>query len=110
MVEQLEAGLTYDHIGISLMDYTTRELVVQAGKRVKRRGALGRRLPLDAGLMGQVARTGKAASFRSISNNQTGANPVFPESQMAGRSSDFLCGSPARRLVCRKSRIDGDFR
>ncbi len=82
MVEQLEAGLTYDHIGISLMDYTTRELVVQA-ESGKRRGALGRRLPLDAGLIGQVARTGKAAFFRSISNNQSGANPVFPESQMA---------------------------
>ncbi len=26
MTEQLETGLTYDHIGIALMDYTTREL------------------------------------------------------------------------------------
>ena len=40
MIEQLEAGLSYDHIGISLMDYTTRELVVQA-ESGKRRGALG---------------------------------------------------------------------
>jgi hypothetical protein len=30
MTEQLETGLTYDHIGIALMDYTTRELVVHA--------------------------------------------------------------------------------
>src|SRR5271165_3936406 len=82
MTEQLEAGLTYDHIGIALMDYTTRELVVQA-ESGKRRGALGRRIPLDAGLIGQVARTGKAASFRLIHNNQTGANPVLSETQTA---------------------------
>ena len=82
MTEQLETGLTYDHIGIALMDYTTRELVVHA-EGGKRRGAIGRRLPLDTGLVGQVARTGKSASFRSSSNNQTLAKPVFPESLTA---------------------------
>ncbi len=81
MTEQLETGLTYDHIGIALMDYTTRELVVHA-EGGARRGALARRLPLDAGLVGQVARTGKTASFRS-SNNQSAARPVLPDSLTA---------------------------
>jgi GAF domain-containing protein len=58
IAEQLENGLTYDHIGIALLDYTTRELVIHA-ESGKVRGALGRRIPLDAGLIGQVARTGK---------------------------------------------------
>src|SRR6516225_3420776 len=47
ITEQLENGLTYDHIGIATLDYTTRELVVSA-EGGQRRGAIGRRLPLDA--------------------------------------------------------------
>jgi len=30
IAEQLENGLTYDHIGIAILDYTTRELHIQA--------------------------------------------------------------------------------
>jgi len=82
ITEQLENGLNYDHIGIALLDYTTRELVIQAESGA-RRGALGRRLPLDTGLIGQVARTGKSATYRSFPNNQSGAKPVLPESAAA---------------------------
>ncbi len=82
ITEQLENGLSYDHIGIALLDYTTRELVVQA-ESGKRRGALGQRLPLDAGLVGQVARTGKLATYRSLPTTQTGPKPVLPETQTA---------------------------
>ncbi|HKE07908.1 MAG TPA: diguanylate cyclase [Candidatus Acidoferrum sp.] len=79
ITEQLENGLPYDHIGIALLDYTTRELVIQA-EGGKRRGALGRRLPLDTGLIGQVARTGKAANYRPQLNNQNGTKPVLLDS------------------------------
>jgi len=82
ITEQLENGLNYDHIGIALLDYTTRELVIQAESGA-RRGALGRRLPLDTGLIGQVARTGKTAIYRSFPNNQNGAKPVLPDSAAA---------------------------
>jgi diguanylate cyclase (GGDEF)-like protein len=82
ITEQLENGLSYDHIGIALLDYTSRELVVQA-ESGKRRGAQGRRLPLDAGLLGQVARTGKPATYRSLPTTQSGPKPVLPDSQTA---------------------------
>lgn len=82
ITEQLENGLTYDHIGIATLDYTTRELIVSA-EGGHRRGAVGRRLPLDACLIGQVARTGKAAFYRAIGNTQSGPGPVFPESLTA---------------------------
>jgi diguanylate cyclase (GGDEF)-like protein/putative nucleotidyltransferase with HDIG domain len=82
MIEQLETGLTYDHIGIALLDYTARELVVHA-EGGTRRGALQRRIPLDAGLIGQVARTGKTATFRSSAGNQSGPSPVLAESLTA---------------------------
>jgi diguanylate cyclase (GGDEF)-like protein len=79
ITEQLENGLTYDHLGIAMLDYTTRELVIQA-EGGTRRGAMGKRLPLDAGLIGQVARTGKSAVYRSLINNQNGPKPVLPDS------------------------------
>jgi diguanylate cyclase (GGDEF)-like protein len=79
ITEQLENGLPYDHIGIAMLDYTTRELVIQA-EGGKRRGAMGRRLPLDTGLIGQVARTGKAAVYRVQPNTQNGTKPVLPDS------------------------------
>jgi len=82
ITEQLENGLTYDHIGIALLDYTTRELVVHA-EGGKRRGTIGRRLPLDVGLNGQVARTGKTATFRSLSTTQNGPRPMLPDSLTA---------------------------
>src|SRR6202008_4733773 len=82
ITEQLENSLNYDHIGIALLDYTTRELVIQA-EGGPRRGALGLRLPLDTGLTGQVARTGKTAIYRSLPNNQNGAKPVLPDSAAA---------------------------
>ena len=82
IIEQLENGLNYDHIGIAMLDYTTRELVIHA-ESGKRRGALGRRLPLDTGLIGQVARTGKAATYRALPNNQSAVKPVMPDSVAA---------------------------
>src|SRR5208337_1736192 len=82
IAEQLENGLTYDHIGIAILDYTTRELHIQA-EGGKRRGAAGLRLPLETGLIGQVARTGKAATFRSLPSSQNGPKPVLADSLTA---------------------------
>jgi diguanylate cyclase (GGDEF)-like protein/putative nucleotidyltransferase with HDIG domain len=79
---QLEHGLSYDHIGIALLEYTTRELIISA-EGGKRRGAAGRRVPLDSGLIGQVARTGKPATYRSSVTSQSGAKPVLPDSATA---------------------------
>ncbi|HXX99390.1 MAG TPA: diguanylate cyclase [Candidatus Limnocylindrales bacterium] len=82
ITEQLENGLTYDHLGIALLDYATRELTIVA-EGGKRRGATGRRLPLDAGLIGQVARTGKASTYRSSVTSQNSPKPVLADSLTA---------------------------
>src|SRR5258708_10302849 len=74
ITEQLENGLGYDHIGIALLDYTTRELVIQAESGA-RRGALGQRLPLDTALIGQVTPTWQTAFYLSFPTNPRGANP-----------------------------------
>ena len=43
IAEQLEQMLDYSHIGIGLLDYSAKEIVVQA-EAGRRKGALGRRL------------------------------------------------------------------
>ncbi|HWT88667.1 MAG TPA: diguanylate cyclase [Candidatus Angelobacter sp.] len=82
ITEQLEAGLTYDHIGIATLDYSTREIVIQA-EAGKRRGALGQRIPLGAGLLGQVARTGNMASYNASAHSELTLKPLLPDSVAA---------------------------
>jgi diguanylate cyclase (GGDEF)-like protein len=82
IAEQLENGLTYDCIGIAQLEYTTRELTI-AAEGGARRGLIGKRLPLDMGLIGQVARTGKPGTYRASAGPQSAAKPVLPESQAA---------------------------
>src|SRR5271155_5680524 len=82
IAEQLEAGLTYDHIGISVLEYSTRELVVQA-EAGARRGALGRRIPLGNGLIGHVARNGQLADYQSSNSMESPHKPLLPDSAAA---------------------------
>ena len=82
ITEQLEAGLTYDHIGIATLDYSTREIVIQA-EAGKRRGALGQRIPLGAGLLGQVARTGNMATYNASVHSELMQKPLLPDSVAA---------------------------
>jgi len=82
ITEQLEVGLTYDHIGIATLDYSTREIVIQA-EAGKRRGALGQRIPLGAGLLGQVARTGNMASYNASVHSELTLKPLLPDSVAA---------------------------
>jgi diguanylate cyclase (GGDEF)-like protein/putative nucleotidyltransferase with HDIG domain len=83
ITEQLEAGLTYDHIGIGVLDYTTRELVIQA-EAGSRRGVLGQRIPLGAGLIGQVARNGQMAAYGAASAPADASlKPLLPDSVAA---------------------------
>jgi diguanylate cyclase (GGDEF)-like protein/putative nucleotidyltransferase with HDIG domain len=78
IAEQLEAGLTYDHIGIGLLDYSTREVIVQA-EAGKRRGALGQRIPLGSGLIGVVARNGQLSTYDAGLPADAGLKPLLPE-------------------------------
>src|SRR5437868_2778157 len=82
ITEQLEAGLTYDHIGIGSLDYATREIVIQA-EGGARRGVLGQRIPLGTGLIGHVARNGHMAAFRAGSSTDSALKPLLPDSTSA---------------------------
>ena len=82
ITEQLESGLTYDHIGIAVLEYSTREIVIQA-EAGRRRGALGQRIPLGTGLVGHVARNGNLAVSRSTSSSDASLKPVLKGSVAA---------------------------
>ncbi|HTT32254.1 MAG TPA: diguanylate cyclase [Methylomirabilota bacterium] len=82
ITEQLEAGLTYDHIGIGVLDYATREIVIQA-EAGTRRGTLGQRIPLGAGLVGHVARNGHLGVFRAGSSADGTLKPLLADTVAA---------------------------
>jgi diguanylate cyclase (GGDEF)-like protein/putative nucleotidyltransferase with HDIG domain len=82
ITEQLEAGLTYDHIGIGQLEYSSREIVIQA-EAGKRRGALGKRIPLGTGLIGQVARNGQLAAYNANIPADAGFKPLLPDTLAA---------------------------
>ncbi|MBI3668645.1 MAG: diguanylate cyclase [Acidobacteria bacterium] len=82
IAEQLEGGLTYDHIGIGLLDYSTKEVVIQA-EAGRRRGALGRRIALGEGIVGRVARTGRTLVARDLGAADATGRPVRDDSASA---------------------------
>jgi diguanylate cyclase (GGDEF)-like protein/putative nucleotidyltransferase with HDIG domain len=63
IAEQLERGLTFDHMGIGLVDPSGKEIVIRA-EAGQRRGAMGRRLKLGGSLVGRVASIGQMSSVR----------------------------------------------
>jgi diguanylate cyclase (GGDEF)-like protein/putative nucleotidyltransferase with HDIG domain len=78
ITEELEEGLTYDHVGIGVLEYSTREIVIQA-EAGKRRGSLGQRIPLGDGLIGHVARNGQMAFFHAGNIADAALKPALPD-------------------------------
>src|SRR6204780_333400 len=72
---EIENALTYDHIGIAILDYSSKELEIQA-EAGARRDALGRRILLGEGLVGHVARSGQIAAVTTVSPESP--SPVLP--------------------------------
>ena len=68
IASEIGNSLAYDHIGIAILDYSAKELVIQA-EAGTRRDVLGKRVSLGEGLIGQVARTGQIAKVREASNS-----------------------------------------
>jgi len=82
IAEELEQGLDYSHIGIGLLDYSNKEIVIQA-EAGRRKGVLGRRLGLDGNVVGRVARTGRMAVVTYQDSAEAGGEPVLEGSVSA---------------------------
>jgi diguanylate cyclase (GGDEF)-like protein len=57
---EIQKNFSFDHIGIGLLDYGTKEIEIKAEAGATAH-AMGRRIPLGAGILGRVARTGERA-------------------------------------------------
>jgi diguanylate cyclase (GGDEF)-like protein len=78
IASEIQKNFSFDHIGIGLLDYGTKEIEIkaEAGATAK---AMGRRIPLGTGILGRVARTGERALVQNaLPGNLTG---ILPDSR-----------------------------
>src|SRR5579863_10068601 len=75
---EIQKNFSFDHIGIGLLDYGTKEIEIKAEAGATAH-AMGRRIPIGAGILGRVARTGERALVQNaLPGNLTG---ILPDSR-----------------------------
>ena len=80
IAQQIEEGLSVDHVGIALLDYESKEVVIRS-EGGRRRGAVGRRVALGEKLVGVVARSGQTYVARECAGAEAG--PILEDSVSA---------------------------
>jgi len=78
IVGEIQKNFSFDHIGIGLLDYGTKEIEIKAEAGTTAH-AVGKRIPLGIGILGRVARTGERALVHNGLEGQIGA--ILPESR-----------------------------
>jgi diguanylate cyclase (GGDEF)-like protein len=78
IVGEVQKNFSFDHIGIGLLDYGTKEIEIKA-EAGSTAHAMGKRVPLGVGILGRVARTGERALVQNGLEGQIGA--LLPESR-----------------------------
>src|SRR3954463_15879239 len=75
---EIQKNFSFDHIGIGLLDYGTKEIEIKAEAGATAH-ATGRRIPLGTGILGRVARTGERALVQNaLPGNLSG---ILPDSR-----------------------------
>ncbi len=64
IVAEIERNFDFDHIGIGVFDYTTKDIEIKA-EASKSAKMLGRRIPVGVGIMGRVARSGESVTVQN---------------------------------------------
>src|SRR5438094_9819279 len=59
IVSHIQKNFRFDHIGIGISDYFTKEIEIRAEAGITPQ-VLGKRIPLGTGLVGRLARAGEA--------------------------------------------------
>jgi GAF domain-containing protein len=70
IASEIQKNFSFDHIGIGLLDYGTKEIEIKAEAGVTTH-AMGRRIPLGTGILGRVARTGERALVQNALPGQS---------------------------------------
>jgi diguanylate cyclase (GGDEF)-like protein len=69
IVSEIQKNFHYDHIGIGIFDYVSKDVEIKA-EAGSTNQALGKRIPLGTGILGRVARTGEKALVQSSDPSQ----------------------------------------
>lgn len=78
IASEIQKNFSFDHIGIGLLDYGTKEVEIKAEAGATAH-ATNRRIPLGTGILGRVARTGERALVQNaLPGNLTG---ILPDSR-----------------------------
>ncbi len=78
IVREIQKNFHYDHIGIGIMDYATKDIEIKAEAGATSQ-TLGRRIAVGSGVLGKVARTGVNALVQNAGPGQL--EGVLPESR-----------------------------
>ncbi len=78
IVREIQKNFRYDHIGIGIMDYATKDIEIKAEAGTTSQ-TLGRRISVGSGVLGKVARTGVSALVQNAGPGQLAG--VLPESR-----------------------------
>jgi len=78
IVGQIQSNFRFDHIGIGLLDYATKEIEIKAEAGATEK-TLGRRIPLGVGILGRVARTSEMALVQNTGEGRLLA--IVPDSK-----------------------------
>ena len=69
IVGHIQKNFSFDHIGIGILDYVTKDIEIKAEAGITAQ-ALGMRIPLGVGILGRVARTGESALVQTTGEGQ----------------------------------------
>jgi len=78
IVAEIQKTFQFDHIGIGLLDYVTKEIEIKAEAGTTAQ-AKGKRIPLGAGIVGRVARSNERALVQNAGDGHLAA--VLPDSR-----------------------------
>ena len=68
IVQEIQKTFQFDHIGIGILDYATKDIEIRAEAGTTAQ-ARGKRIPLGVGILGRVARSGETALVQSTDQN-----------------------------------------
>ncbi len=78
IVAEIQKNFNFDHIGIGILDYATKDIEIKAEAGATAH-ALGKRIPLGSGILGRVARTGETALVQATGEGHVLG--ILPESR-----------------------------
>jgi diguanylate cyclase (GGDEF)-like protein len=78
IVGHIQKNFRFDHIGIGILDYVTKDIEIKAEAGATAQ-ALGKRIPLGVGILGRVARSGESALVQTTGEGHL--HGVLPESR-----------------------------